>query len=137
MKIEHFAYQVDDPAIMADWYCQHLGFTVKRAADSPNPVRFLADASDQVMIEIYNNSKVETPDYASMDPLLVHLAFSCDDISAATHRLVSAGARLLSDDETASGDRLAMLRDPWDFAIQLCQRKEPMLSPKQCPEKQI
>ncbi|MGJ8640274.1 MAG: VOC family protein [Opitutaceae bacterium] len=127
MKIEHFAYQVNEPALMADWYCQHLGFTVKRAAEEPNPVRFLADESGQVMIEVYNNSAVSTPDYASMDPLLVHLAFVCEDVPGAIERLVAAGAKLLSDDVTPSGDHLAMLRDPWDFAIQLCHRSSPMI----------
>ena len=45
MKIEHMAFQVDDPGAMGDWYCEHLGFSVKRTADEPVPVRFLADDS--------------------------------------------------------------------------------------------
>jgi len=34
------------------------------------PVRFLADATGQVMLEIYNNPQAKAPDYASMDPSL-------------------------------------------------------------------
>ena len=113
---------------MADWYGAQLGFVVKRAGDAPFPVRFLADSSGQVMLELYNNPKLTTPDYASMDPLLLHVAFVCDDIGGTCERLVAAGATLVGGPDTApSGDVLAMFRDPWGFAIQLCQRAEPML----------
>jgi uncharacterized glyoxalase superfamily protein PhnB len=127
MKIEHFAYQVENPAAVAAWYGDHLGFTVKRSGDSPVPVRFLADESGDVMIEIYNNPKVTTPDYASMDPLILHMAFVCDTVPETVERLQQAGAVLLSTETTPSGDKLAMLRDPWGLAIQLCHRDEPMI----------
>ena len=129
MKIEHFAYAVELPGESAQWYVDHLGFTVKRASDDPLPVRFLADATGEVMLEIYNNPQVKTPDYASMDPLLLHIAFCCDDVPATANRLVVAGATLVSGPEfTASGDELAMLRDPWGLAIQFVKRSEPMVS---------
>jgi predicted enzyme related to lactoylglutathione lyase len=127
MKIEHFAYQVEHPAAVADWYTEHFGFTVRRAADAPVPVRFLADESGDVMIEIYNNPKVLSPDYAALDPLILHMAFVCEDVDAAVERLIRAGAVLLSKETTPAGDTLAMLRDPWGLAIQLCCRAEPML----------
>mgnify|MGYP006308120747 CR=1 FL=1 len=130
MRIEHFAYQVEYPGETADWYCTHLGFTIKRAADEPVPVRFLADESDRVMLEIYNNPKVSTPDYASMDPLLLHVAFVCPDVPATVERLLAAGASLVSGPETLDGgDQLAMLRDPWGLAIQLANRSKPMVEP--------
>src|SRR6266446_4025618 len=31
MKIEHFALQVPDPVAMAQWYVNHLGFSVARS----------------------------------------------------------------------------------------------------------
>jgi len=128
MKIEHFAYQVEYAAESADWYCEHLGFTIKRGSDTPVPVRFLADQTGQVMIEIYNNPTVTTPDYGSMDPLLLHMAFVCDKVPDTVERLVKAGATLVSGPEvTPMGDELAMLRDPWGLAIQLCKRADPMI----------
>ena len=127
MNIEHFAYQVEHPAAAADWYIEHLAFSVKKSADTPVPVRFLADVSGRVMIEIYNNPKVKTPDYASMDPLLLHLAFCCDQVPENAARLQAAGATLVSGPEEINGDELAMLRDPWGLAIQLCNRKQPMV----------
>ncbi len=128
MRIEHVALQVADPATAGDWYCAHLGFQIARASNAPVPVRFLADESGSVMLEIYNNPAVVPPDYASMDPLLLHVAFVCDDVSSTARRLVDAGATLISGPETiASGDELAMLRDPWGLALQLCKRAEPMV----------
>lgn len=128
MKIEHFAYQVADPFAVANWYTLNIGFEIKRSAKSPVPVCFLADSTGDVMIEIYNNPVVVTPDYASMDPLILHLAFVCNEVPEKVKELVDAGATLLSGPETTpSGDTLAMLRDPWGLAIQLCKRAEPML----------
>lgn len=127
MKIEHFAWQVSAPLAMADWYCENLGFTVKRGSNEPVPVRFLADETGTVMIEIYDNAKVTTPDYAGMDPLLLHLAFVCTDVPGTVERLTAAGATVVSGPEFINGDELAMLRDPWGLAIQLCKRAEPMI----------
>ena len=128
MRIEHIGYQVADPAAAGDWYCRHLGFTVKRAAEEPVPVRFIADESGQVMLEIYNNPKVAPPDYASMDPLLLHIAFACEDVPGERQRLIDAGATPVGEiDDLPNGDQLAMLRDPWGLAIQLARRGVPML----------
>ena len=128
MKIEHVALQVAHPADTADWYCRHLGFIVKRGADAPVPVRFLADASGSVMLELYNNSAAPMPDYTAMDPLLLHIAFVCEDMAATHARLIAAGATAVSGPATAeNGDELAMLRDPWGLAIQLAKRAVPML----------
>ena len=128
MKIEHFAYQVEDAVAVADWYVKHMDFVVKRGADDPFAVRFLADDTEKVMIEIYSNPAVETPDYASLDPLILHMAFVCGDIPGTIERLKAAGAVLLSGpDNLVTGDVLAMLRDPWGLAIQLCYRNNPMV----------
>ncbi len=129
MRIEHFALQVPDPAAAAAWYGKHLGFQVRRAGGAPAHTHFIADASGSVMLEIYNNPRIPTPDYASMDPLLLHLAFESGDIEADRDRLLAAGARLVEDVTTiSSGDRVLMLRDPWGLAIQAVTRKARMLS---------
>ncbi len=130
MKIEHLALQVPDPAAMAQWYCKYLGFTVKRSADTPVPVRFIADTSGSTILEIYNNPKVPIPDYSSMDPLLLHVAFACDDVPAVFETLKAAGAKKITAPEFLdNGDHLAMLRDPWGLAVQLVNRAHP-LTPK-------
>jgi catechol 2,3-dioxygenase-like lactoylglutathione lyase family enzyme len=128
MKIEHFAYQAEDPAAVAQWYVDHLGCCVKRASGPPGHARFLADSAGAVMLEIYNHPRLSTPDYRSMDSLLLHVAFSSDDPAADSARLVAAGATVEDPVVTSpAGDVLVMLRDPWGFALQLVRRAAPML----------
>ena len=128
MRIEHVAFQVAQPGEMGDWYVEHLGFTIKRAVESPVPTRFIADRTGKIMLEIYNNPKVQPPDYSKMDPLLFHVAFVCDDLPETVQRLIDAGAIQHAPKETTpAGDNLIFLRDPWGVPIQLCQRAKPMV----------
>ena len=128
MKIEHVALQVAEPAAMADWYVRHLGCTIARSGSEPLSVRFLKDGSGASMLELYRNPRVAVPDYAHMDPMLVHVAFVTDDPAADRDRLVAAGATIVEDlNTTPAGDQIMMLRDPWGVALQLVKRKEPMI----------
>lgn len=113
MRIEHAGIQVKDPAAMADWYVAQLGFKCVRSADTPVPVRFIADESGRVMLEVYHNPDIGVPDYAVMDPLHLHVAFVRNDPGGTAKRLVRAGAALVSGPEIQpNGDELVMLRDP-------------------------
>jgi len=128
MKIEHLGLQVDQPVEVAEWYCKNFGFTVKRVSTDPSKAHFIADKSGNVMLEIYNNSIVKTPDYANMNPLLMHLAFQCDDVKGTITDLIADGATLIAGpDDSPDSDDLGMVRDPWGLAIQLCKRVTPMI----------
>jgi catechol 2,3-dioxygenase-like lactoylglutathione lyase family enzyme len=128
MKFEHFAINVEDPPAVAAWYVDHLGMKVVRSAGPPAHMHFLADTTDRVVIELYNNPPDLIPDYAAQDPQVLHIAFAVEDIDATIARLAAAGAtRVGGPGQTPFGDTLSMLRDPWGFAIQLTQRAEPMV----------
>jgi glyoxylase I family protein len=128
MRIEHVGYNVADPQKAAAWFAEHLGFTIERAGGAPAFAHFLADDTGGVMIEIYHNTTVAVPDYTQIDPLVLHLALVSDDVAADVERLTAAGATIADPIKTTDGgDTLCMLRDPWGFAIQLCQRAEPMV----------
>jgi predicted enzyme related to lactoylglutathione lyase len=128
MKIEHFAYMVEDPGAVARWYCENLGFEIRRSNPERPWAHWLADSSGSTMIEIYNNARCTVPDYASQDPLLMHLAFVCDEVEKTLERLCRSGCSVETPPErTPAGDYLAMLRDPWGLSIQLCQRAQPMV----------
>lgn len=128
MKIEHVAFNVKDPLAMGRWYVEHLGFEVKRRTVDPPYAHFLADDSGTVMLEIYGNTDAPVPDYENLDARNLHLALVSKDVDADIERLTAAGATLDGEPFTApNGDRLAMLRDPWGFAIQLVKRATPMV----------
>jgi len=126
MKIEHIAFVVNDVDAVAEWYCEHLGLRVVRQGPPPVKMTFLAD-DDGTMYEIYEQSSVETPDYANINHLILHFAYYSEDIQADFARLQAAGATVvLEPSKTDAGDTLAMLRDPWGVAVQLVNRKEKM-----------
>ncbi len=128
MKIEHVAYQVQDPAAFARWYEQHLGMTIKRVQPDPPFGHFLADDGDAVMLEVYNNPKVAVPDYRQIDPFLMHIAFGVADVAASRELLLAAGASAVGEVQVnPAGDHLAMLRDPWGLPVQLVHRATPMI----------
>lgn len=122
MRIEHFALNVADPEAAAAWYGSQLGFVVVRKQSDAARTHFLRDPGTGVMLEVYRNPPDQVPDYRSFDPLQLHLAFATADLAADRDRLLAAGAGLVSEQTLADGTRLAMLRDPWGLALQLCQR---------------
>ncbi len=127
MRIEHFAFNVQDPPAVAAWYCEHLGFTIKHKLDTAPHTHFLADSTDKVMIEIYNNPPGDVPDYPAMNPLTLHLAFVSEDPERDAERLSTQGCKIVDDVRLKDGSVLLMLKDPWGFAIQLCKRGRPMV----------
>ncbi len=127
MKIEHFAFNVEDPLEMTQWYVQNLGMKVVKQNKTAPYMTFLSDDSGMVMIEIYHNPVDEVPDYRNMNPLIAHLAFVSENPSEDKARLLKSGASLVSEDHLEDGSHLVMMRDPWGFPLQLCRRGVPML----------
>jgi len=127
MKLEHIAFNVQDPPAVADWYVQHLGMTIVKSEGAPYHTRFLADDSGLMLVELYRNPPDAVPKYAEMHPLVLHLAFVSADPDADKARLLAAGAALVSEGHPDAQTHLVMLRDPWGLAIQLCKRRTAML----------
>ncbi len=116
---------------MAEWYCGNLGMKVIREGPPPANMRFISDAGGNMMLELYNNPPDAVPDYPSMNPLSLHIAFMVDDVKSITRKLIAAGATIAVDVVTTpAGDELIILRDPWGVPIQFLNRAEPMLPHK-------
>ena len=129
IRLEHVAINVENPVGMAKWYCENLGMKIVRQGPPPVNMRFISDAGGNMMLELYHNPPDAVPDYASMNPLTLHIAFMVEDVEGTCQKLVAAGATIASDiSVTDSGDKLAMLRDPWGVPIQFLKRANPMLS---------
>ncbi|MDR2512253.1 MAG: VOC family protein [Puniceicoccales bacterium] len=128
MFIEHLAFQHPDPVAAANWYQQHLGFSIVRSSDGPAHARFLADGAGKTVLEIYNNPSAPMPDYPALSPLVLHVALFSTNPEIDTTRLINAGATLIDAPvKTPSGDTLAMLRDPWGIPLQIAHRAKPLI----------
>ncbi len=128
MRMEHIAFNVPDVRALAKWYVDSLDMQIVRAVDEPPYIHFLADSAGKSLIEVYSDADGSVIDYAQHHPVTFHLAFAADDIEAKREELVAAGATLDGDiNDRANGDRLAFLRDPWGFTIQLVQRRQKMI----------
>lgn len=132
VRLEHVGLNVADPVKAAQWYVENLGMKIVREGPAPANARFLADGDGNMMLELYHNPPDAVPNYASMDPLILHVAFMVDDVDAIRSKLIAAGATAVDEvTTTPAGDKLAMLRDPWGLAIQFVRRANPMLPHRQ------
>lgn len=127
MNIEHIALNVPDPVGMAEWYGRHLGMRVLRRLEQAPFTHFLADESGRVVLELYHHARAAVPDYPSLDPLVLHIAFQADDVELERQRLLDAGATPTGDVVTTdAGDVMTFVRDPWGVVVQLVKRRRPL-----------
>jgi glyoxylase I family protein len=128
VNIEHFALNVPDPVAAAGWYTKHLGLRVIRSLNAAPFTHFVADGSGRVVMELYHHAKAAVPDYAAMDPLVFHVAFTTDDVRGTLQCLLAAGASSAGEvTTTPAGDEMTFLRDPWGVALQLVKRAVPLV----------
>ena len=128
MRVEHVAFNVEDPLEMARWYVEHLGFVVKRRVMEAPWAHFIVDSAGSTMIEIYGNPEVPVSDFRNMHPGTLHLAFVSENIQADIDRLSAAGAKLEGGiTDLPGGDIMAFIRDPWGLTLQLVKRRESMI----------
>ncbi len=129
IRPEHIAFNVPDPPAMVRWYCTQFGMRIVREGGAPTYGSFIADAGGHSMLELYHHADVPVMDFAALDPASLHLAFAVDAIEAVHDALLVSGAVSVAGIATTpSGDRVAMLRDPWKIPLQLVQRASPMLA---------
>ena len=118
MKLEHVAFDVPDPEKLIAWWCEHLGFRRSKPGSA-----FILDDSGIMGLEIYRTGETPAaPDYAKLNAMTVHVAFVSENVKADADRLVAAGATLETLKLEDPAFHMAILRDPWGVAIQLCRR---------------
>jgi len=128
MNLEHVAINVPEPVQAARWYCEHLGMRVLRRMDKSPWTHFLADSAGTGLIELYCDPEAPLPDYASLPPATLHLAFTATDLATDRSRLIAVGASPIGEIMTSPrGDRSAFLHDPWGLALQITARLKPMV----------
>ena len=120
MKLEHVAIDVPDAESLIAWWCDNLGF--RRSAPGS---AFIIDDSGTMGLEVYRTGETPVaPDYKAMNSMTLHVAFVSEDVKADVDRLVAAGATLEQMMLENPAFNMAILRDPWGVAIQLCKRKQ-------------
>lgn len=128
IRLEHVALNVADPPAIAEWYCKNLGMKIVKEGPPPVNARFICDSGGNMMLELYTNPPDAVPDYRSMNPLILHVAFMVEEIRAVRDKLLEAGATIVEDINTIpTGDQILIMRDPWGLAIQFVKRAQPML----------
>jgi uncharacterized glyoxalase superfamily protein PhnB len=129
-RLEHIAFNVNDPAVAARWCCHHLGMTIVRSLPPPANSHMVLDSAGRVKLELHNDPTAPIADYASLDHNSMHLAFMVDCMTAIRDSLLAAGATLVDDvSTTPTGDKVLMMRSPWGLAMQFVERVTPMLEP--------
>jgi catechol 2,3-dioxygenase-like lactoylglutathione lyase family enzyme len=127
MRFEHLAVNVKDARAVVDWYVKTLGLVIKRQMTIAPYTTFLADADGNMMLEFYQQD-MPVADYASIPSFSLHLAFLVDDMEGTRNKWIAGGGKADGDiTNTPAGDRLAFVRDPWGFTLQLVQRQTRML----------
>lgn len=128
LRPEHLALNVPDSRATVRWFVANLGMKVMREGGAPTYGTFIADSSEQMMFEIYQDSLYPVVDFGKVSHMAIHYASMVPDVAAAKERLLKAGATLVEDiTKTSSGDRVLMLRNPDGFPIQFVERVKPML----------
>lgn len=128
IRFEHFALNLVNPHAVADWYVANFDCRILSKLEREPFTVFLGDSQGRVFWEIYHNSNAPLSAVRDTHPAAYHLAFYVDDLDAVCDKVVAAGGQFIEEVCTPSGSRLVMMSDPWDIAVQLCQRIPPFLT---------
>lgn len=127
MEFEHFALNVTNAIEIADWYVAHLDMQIVFQKKESPYMTFLADKTGRVIVEFYTNDEALIPEYASKHQLEFHFAFKTDNTEKEKQRLLKAGCTFIEEFRPEEGTHIAMLRDPWGLALQVCQRAKSLV----------
>jgi glyoxylase I family protein len=122
--IEHTAIASADPAKLAGWYVDHLGFTINYK--SGNSKTHFVKAPDGSMIEIIESKGASPGAPAMKDPGIRHMALTVADFPAAYARLKSLGVAFLSEPQTVDGNSTVFFTDCDGNILHLLHREKPL-----------
>jgi glyoxylase I family protein len=122
--IEHTAIASPDPHRLAEWYVQHLDFTINYRSSNSKTV--FVKAANGSMLEIIESNTAERPPLDMKAPGLRHLAITVTDFDAVCARLKSAAVPFLSEPEKKGGNSLVFFTDPDGNILHLLQREKPL-----------
>jgi glyoxylase I family protein len=119
--IDHAAVAARDPAGLADWYCEILGFRVLADNGKERPTRILAGTGGG-MIEMMPDDETTRPERDLFDPGISHLAVRVSRLEEAVSRLKAAGVEVAEHVPAAGGGQVATFKDPEGNVLQVVER---------------
>lgn len=119
--LEHTAIASPDPAGLAQWYVDTLGFHINFKYDQ----FFFVKAPNGSMLEIIP-SEGERGSNQPKDPGIRHLAIAIDNFDAAYEQLKNAGVRFLGEPYDNQGNRLVFFTDRDGNILHLIHREKPL-----------
>jgi glyoxylase I family protein len=119
--IEHTAIASPDPQKLAQWYVEHLDFTINYNSGRTVFVK----APNGTMLEIITSEGVRAPQ-TMKDPGIRHLAIAVSDFDAVYGRLKAQGVRFEGDPVDNKGNKVVFFSDPDGNYLHLLQRETPL-----------
>jgi len=122
--IEHVAIASPDPARLAQWYVEILGFAVNHRSTTSRTV--FVKAPDGSMIEIVEASEASAGTPGMSAPGLRHLALTVRDFEVACQQLKERRIPFLGEPTTKAGNSIVFFTDLDGNLLHLLHREAPL-----------
>jgi glyoxylase I family protein len=119
--IEHSAIASPDPAALAQWYVDTLGFVINYRGSTA----FFVKAPDGSMIEIIPAEGDRGPNTLK-SPGLRHLALTVIDFESAYTALKRKNVHFLAEPQESKGNKVVFFTDPEGNILHLLYRATPL-----------
>ena len=124
--IEHFAIAAKNTDLLAQWYCENLGFRVAHKNEKTPPTYFIRGEKGS-MLEIIPATEKPKQLQGLADAGPRHVAISVSDFDKAYEHLRSRGTNFLSEPrEVSGGVRVVFFTDSEQNIIHLIYRPSPI-----------
>jgi glyoxylase I family protein len=119
--IEHTAIASPDPAKLATWYVDTLGFRINYQSSTSVMLR----SQNGYMLELIT-ADGDAPAAGMKTPGLRHLAISVSDFDAVYAALQARGVRFVAEPVEHKGNRVVFFEDPEGNLLHLLRRSQPL-----------
>lgn len=121
LGIDHPALAADNLAILSQWYCTTLGYTL--FFEHPEKPVHILQAPDGTLFEMMQKDASDRPERQVLTPGWSHLALRVDDLEEAIRQLDEQKVHWLSEVVPAiGGGQLRSFADPKGNMLQIVQR---------------
>ena len=121
LGLEHVAIATPNPAGLAQWYVDHLGFRIVLENDGNY---FIRAVNGSVVEFVHGEGAAPTP--TRTDPGIRHLAIEVSDFDVCYASLRDRGVKFLGEPFGAHGNRLVFFTDAEGNIAHLVQRATPL-----------